>query len=175
MSFHCVSNEISNTNLGFETVIERHLLNELIADGLQQFCEAKELFIPVMRASKFFNIHISAVAIYGGPCCIYGDLIRQIATLDFVLRYKLGKAVHDRNGFKLKKLSAECVVQFLRQDNGVYQSGIVGDWSDVRKLENSEISLKAKSIIDYVFGDHILGNLNLNIFRFFPIFIYYFL
>lgn len=157
MSSRRISNEISNMNCGFELSTERYLVSTLIANGIQQFCSVKELFVPVMRASKSLNIHYSAVAIYGGgPFHTYGDMIQQVSTLDFVIRYKLGRVVSGVYGheFKMKVLSAECIEQILSQDDDIYQSGIFGDRSDGRK---SGISLKAKNIVDHVFEDHILG------------------
>lgn len=107
MFSRCISNEISDKHCGFESATERYLLSKIIADGFQQFRTVKDLFDPVMRASKLLNIHYSAVPIYGaGPRIFtYGDLIQQATTLDFVIRYKLGNAVDgvfDRDGWKVK-------------------------------------------------------------------------
>lgn len=68
-----------------------------------------------------------------------------------------GKVVNNRDGFKLKDVPAECIEHILSKDLDVDQSGFVGDRSDVQKFENFGISLKAKDIVDYVFGEHILG------------------
>lgn len=162
MSSRCVSNEISNMICGFELVTERYLLNEIIADGFQQFCEAKNLFVPVMRASKLLNIPYNAVSIYGGPHYTYGELIHHITTLDFVIRYKLGKIVSgifDQVGFKIKDLPAECVEQFFNKD----ENRCVGNRSGGRKLDFPFIE---KNIVDYVFGDHILGKSHFRQFSF---------
>lgn len=42
MSFRCVFNETSTTDLGFETMTERHLLSEVITGGFRQFRDACE-------------------------------------------------------------------------------------------------------------------------------------
>lgn len=154
MSLRYLSDEVSSMNCGFESSTERYLVNNLIADGINQFCNAKELFFPVMSASKFLEIDYKAVTIYGGgPFYTYGDMIQHLSTLDFVIRYKLGKIVNNRHEFKLKYLSAECIEQFICH----YEYGPFEDRTDG---QNSKISIMAKDIVDYVFEDHVLGECN---------------
>lgn len=118
-------------NCGFEFATERRLLNAIVADGLKQFQNLKELFVPVMRESKLHNVDYRAVAIYGADPHIdtYGDLIEQVTTLDFIIRYRLGKivsGVYDRDGWFMKDLSAEYIQQVLIQD----ENELVEDRSD---------------------------------------------
>lgn len=120
--------------------------------------EREDLFVPVMRESKLHNMDYRAVTIYGaGPLIhTYGDLIQQVTTLDFVIRYKLGKVVsgvYDRDGWNMKDLPAEYIEQVLILD----ENGLVGDRSEAGESECFAISPKAKNIIDHVFEGHILS------------------
>lgn len=95
-------------NCGFEIVTERFLLSTLISDGFEQFCGVKELFGPVMSASKLLNINYRDVPVYGGGSRIYsyGDLLDQVSMLDFIIRYKLGKVINGvSNRWKIKKFA----------------------------------------------------------------------
>lgn len=135
-------------NCGFKCITERYLLNTIVADGFEQFRNVKELFVPVMRASKLHNIDYRSMTIYGaGPHIeTYGDLIQQVTTLDFIIRYKLGKVVggvYDRGGWNMQALPAEFLEQVLIQDENGDQSEVV-------------ISPEAKNIIDRLFEGHIL-------------------
>lgn len=137
-------------NCGFEVSIECKLLNTIIADAFEQFWNIRKLFIPVMRESKLLNVHHSEIPIYGvGPqIYTYGDLIQKVTMLDFILRHRLGNF---RDEWKMKNLPAEYIEQILSQDE------FDGRRFDAGKTESSEILLKEKNIINYVFGDHFLG------------------
>lgn len=154
MHSRCIKEKL---NCGFESATEGYLLGTILAKGFEQFWNVKNLFVSVMRESKLHNIDYRAVPIYGaGPDIhTYGDLIKRVTTLDFIIRYKLGKVVsgiYGRNRFEMKDLPAEYIEHVLISE----ENGLIGNQSEAWDSERFTILPKAKDIIDYVFEGHIL-------------------
>lgn len=144
-------------NCGFEPATECYLLGTILAKGFEQFWNVRNLFVSVMCESKLHNIDYRAVPIYGaGPDIhTYGDLIQRVTTLDFIIRYKLGKVVSGIYGcsrFKMKDLPAEYIEHLLILE----ENGPIGNRSEAGDLERFATLPQAKDIINYVFEDHFL-------------------